>query len=149
MSISKDRTKAVFLELVDIIDSPIIEPGQILPREFDVGKAAWDLVSALRGPDHDVGGVIRDRLKSLFTERIRAIAGFSRGNRFYVALAPLEADEVRVRNEIVKDHISDHFILHSVGAINALVDLGFDVPEMEANWKFGLTSSADSEDNRS
>jgi len=105
---------------------------ELLERGKDKPEAVWNILTALRSSDENIGNISPYRLKHYTTERIRAIVGCSVHweTPYLINKHLLSEEEVITRNKYLSS-VSEHFRIHFKKAINALIFLGYQVPENE------------------
>lgn len=103
---------------------------------------AWDIVTALRGPDvgRRVSKANRDKmfqLKALTTKRIRGILLLD-SRSLAVERHELTELQVETRNKLLYWCPSTHFVNHFVSAIRVLSIWKYSVPQIELDFTRGL-----------
>ena len=107
--------------------------------EFDPDGAIWIVITALRGPDEDIGMdkalniELSTELKLYSTCRLRAIFGMDTEAPAAVNYRPLDELEI-VRRNILLRKTSFHFRSHFIAAMRLLYQLGYPVPEKEMDF---------------
>lgn len=106
-----------------------------LVAELNTGNLElWDIVSALRGPDHETTGMLSESaLKDMTTARIRSMVGLSDELPIVVNHGPLsneQAAQVRLMLYNKQSSGSRHFDAHVHRAIRAIQRVGLARPHL-------------------
>jgi hypothetical protein len=121
---SRARAKELIEQIVKVLneDSKTFDLGD----EESGGRALWDILTALRGPDNG-----NYHLKEETTAKIRAGIGLKHGNVGYATVSdskPLPSTDYRAVNRAILAKFPDdknHFSFHYAKAIQGLTELGF------------------------